>query len=198
MNGHFSESKKKEGGAMRRSALKQLLVCFMAMVLAVGMIPVSAFAGDGASSAERQQAQASQQIEGADSTDVGEQQADAERHNASTNEPNDASDGDRQQAKDDDCSGDVDAAATDQNNAAGGNSSSSNVESGTQTSGNGGTYSVATNDELADALDRMAEDGSPELTLVLKGGETFSVPTKRYVSTFGIDGKKITVTSDGD
>lgn len=66
-----------------------------------------------------------------------------------------------------------------------------------QASGSG-VYEVSDQDELDAALAQMANDPSSDITLVLKGGKCYIAPTESYVSTFGIAGKRITVTSEGD
>lgn len=62
----------------------------------------------------------------------------------------------------------------------------------------GSTYTVETNDDLAQALIAIASSSDDAATIELKGGETFRVPASSYRATFGAEGKSITVTSSGD
>ncbi len=62
----------------------------------------------------------------------------------------------------------------------------------------GSTYTVETNDDLAQALTAIASSSDDGATIELKGGETFRVPASNYRATFGAEGKSITVTSSGD
>lgn len=62
----------------------------------------------------------------------------------------------------------------------------------------GSTYTVETNDDLAQALTAIASSSDDGATIELKGGETFRVPASNYCATFGAEGKSITVTSSGD
>ena len=210
MIGLHAKARNKEVETMKESISRRLLACCMSVVLAVGMTPLPAFAEGGASGAGQQQVQTAQQAGGEGSAADDAQQAQAgQQTQASQKASGDGAANDAQQqaqtqtaqqASDGGSASGVSAAAASSTNAAGEEDASNGDASKAATQANGnGTYAVATNDELADALSKMANDSATDLTLVLKGGATFTAPTDEdNVSTFGIEGKKITVTSDGD
>lgn len=59
------------------------------------------------------------------------------------------------------------------------------------------TYEVSNNDALNDALTQIAASAETEATIVLMADVTAPVtPGGSYTTTFGVDGKHITVKSD--
>ena len=60
----------------------------------------------------------------------------------------------------------------------------------------GDTYTVSSNDELASALEEVAVSGATSATVILAGDDTYRSPTEDYVSTFGVAGTALTVTSE--
>ena len=57
-------------------------------------------------------------------------------------------------------------------------------------------YEVSTNEELSNALQTIAASADAEATIVLKADVTAPVTGGGYTTTFGVDGKHITVKSD--